>query len=210
MEKRDTKKVILDEALELFSTSGYDGVTVADIAEAVGIKSASLYKHYASKQDIFDSILTKAADDFQAMTGQLGIDGIVAPNDVQLYSGMGTDAMIQVGTAFFQYFLHDGTARKLRRLLTIEQYKNPAASELFTDQYIDAPIKYQSVLFKAFMAQGLMEESDADVAAAHFFSPMYFMLCLCDNCPDREPEALDFIRRHIIQFNKLYMLGERK
>jgi len=38
MEKRDTKQVILDEALELFSTSGFDGVTVADIADAVGIK----------------------------------------------------------------------------------------------------------------------------------------------------------------------------
>ena len=207
MERRDTKHVILDEALELFSTSGFDGVTVADIADAVGIKAASLYKHYASKQDIFNSILTKAVDSYQAMTGQLGIDGIAASNDVERYAEMGTDALIQTGTAFFQYFLHDDTARKLRRLLTIEQYKNPSASKIFIDQYIDAPIEYQSVLFKEFMDQGIMAKLDSDIAAAHFFSPMYFMLCLCDNCPEREPEALDFIRRHIVQFSKLYMLG---
>ena len=185
-------------------------MTVADIAEAVGIKAASLYKHYAGKQDIFNSILTKAVDGYQAMTGQLGIDGIIASNDVERYAGMGTKTLIQTGTAFFQYFLHDETARKLRRLLTIEQYKNPVASTIFIGQYIDAPIDYQSVLFKAFMDQGIMAKFDPDVAATHFFSPIYFMLCLCDNCPEREPEALDFIRRHIIQFSKLYMLGGEK
>ena len=51
----DTRHRIIDEALTLFSEKGYANVFVADIAERVGIKAPSLYKHYKSKQAIFDA-----------------------------------------------------------------------------------------------------------------------------------------------------------
>ena len=53
----NTKEKIFDVSLDLFSKKGYANVFVADIAEAVGIKAPSLYKHYKSKQDIFNAIL---------------------------------------------------------------------------------------------------------------------------------------------------------
>ena len=57
--KEDTKQRILDEALRLFSQSGFDSVSVERIASAVGIKAPSLYKHFKSKRDIFDSIIER-------------------------------------------------------------------------------------------------------------------------------------------------------
>ncbi len=48
-ENKGTKQIVLDKALSLFAISAYEGVTVADIANAVGIKAPSLYKHYKSK-----------------------------------------------------------------------------------------------------------------------------------------------------------------
>ena len=53
----NTKERIIDEALTLFSEKGYANVYVADIAERVGIKAPSLYKHYKNKQAIFDAII---------------------------------------------------------------------------------------------------------------------------------------------------------
>jgi AcrR family transcriptional regulator len=53
----DTKHRILDEALTLFSEKGYANVYVSDIAERVGIKAPSLYKHYRNKRAIFDAII---------------------------------------------------------------------------------------------------------------------------------------------------------
>jgi len=208
MEKKNTKQIILDEALSLFAVNGYDGVTVTDIADAVGIKASSLYKHYKSKQDIFDSILVKTAEQYGEMARQLGIDGNIPEKDAAQYSGMSMDTLVQAGTAIFMYFLCDDYARKLRRMLTIEQYKNEVVSELYTEKYIDSPIVYQSSVFKAFMEQGTMKNMDPQIAAMHFYSPMFLMLCLCDNYPEREPEALEFIRRHITGFRKLYMLDE--
>lgn len=49
----DTKQRILEKSLELFSTKGYDAVSVGEIAKAVGIKAPSLYNHFPSKQAIF-------------------------------------------------------------------------------------------------------------------------------------------------------------
>ena len=57
MEKTNTKQRILSEAVRLFDAMGYEAVTVETIAAAVGIKAPSLYKHYKSKEDIFDSVL---------------------------------------------------------------------------------------------------------------------------------------------------------
>ena len=208
MKKRNTKQAILDKALELFSTSGYDGATVEDIAAAVGIKAASLYKHYKGKQHIFDSILEKSVDGYREQMEKFGVDGFDYKKDLARYANMKLETLINTGTSLFLYFLHDETARKLRRMLTIEQYKNPVASKLFTEQYIDDPLDYQGALFKAFIGQGAMKNIDFDIAAAHFYAPVYLMLCLCDNRPEQEPGALDFIRRHITQFGSLYMQAE--
>lgn len=46
----DTKQRILEKSLELFSTKGYDSVSVGEIAKAVGIKAPSLYNHFPSQQ----------------------------------------------------------------------------------------------------------------------------------------------------------------
>ena len=59
----NTKSRILDASLTLFSEKGYHAVSVAEIADAVGIKAPSLYKHYKSKRDIFNGILRKCKQD---------------------------------------------------------------------------------------------------------------------------------------------------
>ena len=46
-----TKERILEEALTLFAEKGYDGTGVDQIAECVGIKGPSLYKHFKGKED---------------------------------------------------------------------------------------------------------------------------------------------------------------
>lgn len=56
MERGSTKYEILDAALTLFSTGGYEATSISQIAEAVGIRKAS-YSHFASKQDILDELI---------------------------------------------------------------------------------------------------------------------------------------------------------
>ena len=52
-----TYEKIWTEALTLFSQNGYNGVSINAIANAVGIRDSSIYKHYKSKQDIYETIV---------------------------------------------------------------------------------------------------------------------------------------------------------
>jgi len=63
-DKIPTKRKILSYTLDLFATKGYTETSVRDIATAVGVKSASLYNHFTSKEDILKFML----DDFDART----------------------------------------------------------------------------------------------------------------------------------------------
>lgn len=55
--KGSTKQEILDAALELFSVQGYEATSISQLAEAVGIRKASLYSHFENKQAILDALM---------------------------------------------------------------------------------------------------------------------------------------------------------
>ena len=64
-----TKQKILDEALTLFAEKGYDGTGVDLIAERVGIKGPSLYKHYKGKEEILNALIDVAEERYEEMFG---------------------------------------------------------------------------------------------------------------------------------------------
>lgn len=53
----DRKGQILREATRLFAESGFDKVTIKDLAEACRITEPALYRHYSSKDAIYDAVL---------------------------------------------------------------------------------------------------------------------------------------------------------
>jgi len=54
--RRDT---ILDEATRLFAERGYEGASMADLAERVGLRKASLFHHFASKDELRAAVLNR-------------------------------------------------------------------------------------------------------------------------------------------------------
>ena len=55
MDKGNTKREIITAALDLFSTQGFEATSISQIADAVGIRKASLYSHFESKQAVLDA-----------------------------------------------------------------------------------------------------------------------------------------------------------
>jgi AcrR family transcriptional regulator len=58
------KDEIITIASRLFKEKGYSAVTVRDIADAMGIKAASLYNHISSKQEILSRLILALAEQF--------------------------------------------------------------------------------------------------------------------------------------------------
>ena len=57
-EPNDVPERIMEEATRLFVTRGYHGISMREIAEAVGVSKAGLYYHFKDKEDLFIAILT--------------------------------------------------------------------------------------------------------------------------------------------------------
>src|SRR5690242_7761777 len=49
---------ILDAAAQMFGRRGYTDTTLRQIAEAAGMQAGSIYYHFASKDEIFDEVLS--------------------------------------------------------------------------------------------------------------------------------------------------------
>lgn len=59
---KTAREEILDAAAELFTTHGYASTSTRAIADAVGMRQASLYHHFATKDDILDALVAGTVD----------------------------------------------------------------------------------------------------------------------------------------------------
>ena len=200
----NTKEKILDAALTLFSEKGYANVFVGDIADRVGIKAPSLYKHYKNKKAIFDAIIEEMNRRFTEQAKAMQINGTDAAADAGIYKNLSEDQLIKLGREFFLYYLHDDYNRKFRKMLTLEQFHDTDLAKVYSKLYVDDPLSYQGMLFGFMVMAGVLQTDNVQVMTLHFYSPIYFMLTICDREPDREPEMLKLLDEHIRQFDRLY------
>ena len=200
----DTKQRILDEALTLFSEKGYANVFVGEIAEKVGIKAPSLYKHYKSKRAIFDAIIDVMNSRFEEQAKALNINGTDAAVDSKIYQDMSEDNLLVLGRQLFLYYLHDDYNKRFRKMLTIEQFNNKELADIYTKLYVDDPLSYQSMLLGMVAQAGMLHTDNVEIMTLHFYAPIYYLLTICDRDPSRESKALETLDAHIRQFDRLY------
>ena len=80
-----TRRKILVAAVDLFASKGYTETSVRDIATAVGIKPASLYNHFSSKEDILASILNDYINNTQGVVDNPEFLSIIRKNPATEY-----------------------------------------------------------------------------------------------------------------------------
>ena len=68
---KTAREEILDAAAELFTNLGYASTSTRRIADAVGVRQASLYHHFATKDDILDALLAGTVDDVLQLAADL-------------------------------------------------------------------------------------------------------------------------------------------
>ncbi len=199
-----TKEKILCTALELFSRRGYDGVSVRDIARAVGIRESSIYNHFKSKQAIFDGIVEffyQQSEDYFRQSALPFDEG----DDTSVYQGIGIDCLQELIERTFRFFFDDAWNVQLRRLLLVSQYAEPRCRDLFRQLYRDKCIEVQAYIFAALMDTGELRREDPAAVAAEFHGPMFMWILTCDSFEEVRP----LVREHVEQFWKNYGWGPK-
>lgn len=205
MERGNTKQEILVASLELFSVQGFEATSISQIADAVGIRKASLYSHFESKQAILDALIKDVLE-------QYGAHSIFARTDWEKDAGdlpLTPDAAVQMILGQIRYILHDPSISRARKMLVIEQFQNPELAKLQTKQNYSDVLQYFTGLVKQLIRQGVLAENDPEIMAAQFCLPISVWINLCDREPDREPEIMELVDKHIRQFFKVYQPAAR-
>lgn len=201
-----TKERIVDEALTLFAAKGFRGTTVKDIADAVGIKDASLYKHFKSKKEILNTIVEEAYVHMGNMSDSLGIpsgDGSLE-DAAEFFRGINRETIIALGKEVFKFYLTDGYMSRFWKLANLEQYNNRDFYELYRRLFTEEGIEYQKNLFAEMIRMGAFREGDPEVMAYNFYSPIFLLLHRYAGSEGELDEALEIIEKMVGDFYDRY------
>ena len=203
MEKGNTKNEILEAALNLFSTHGYEATSILQIAEAVGIRKASLYSHFTSKQEILDVLVRGGLKQYadNSIFARADWDD---PEFTKDKHDLTHEKAVRMVLGQVRYILHDPRISKSRKMLTIEQFQNPVLKSLQTKHNYTDVMRYFTGMISFLIDQGTLSGRDPEIMAAQFALPISVWINLCDREPEREDAVMELIRRHVRQFFQLY------
>ena len=191
----DTKNRILETALELFAQSGYLGTSMSDIAARLGITKGALYKHYTGKQEILDSIVERMnkTDYERAEEYEMPEDEPDGFAEAYLHTPVGK--IRAYAMAQFDHWTKERFASDFRKMLTLEQYRDPKLARLYHDYLATGPTEYMAAIFRR-----LTDSDDGAMQLAlDFYGPMFLLYSVYDGAENKESVA-PMLGAHIDRF----------
>lgn len=200
MDRGNTKQEILDASLELFSVHGFEATSISQIADAVGIRKASLYSHFENKQSILDTLVKDVLEQYTEHSIFARADW--EKSDVSL--PLNSDEAANMIQNQIRYILHDPYVSKARKMLVIEQFQNPELAKLQTKQNYSDVMQYCTGLINQLIGRGVLAEYDPEIMAAQLGLPVSVWINLCDREPEREQEIMELVKKHVRQFFEVF------
>ena len=191
-----TKERILDEALTLFAEKGYDGTSMDLIAERVGIKGPSLYKHYKGKEEILNALIDAAEERYEEYFGSEKNIGKLPEN---------MEEFVQATMGKISFTMRDPVIRRIRKFLVQEQFRNDRLAEITTRHQLYGIQRMYTRIIEAMMNEGLFIGDDPEMLAVELTAPAVLLIARADRQPQCEKEILDSMERHIRHFCAVYI-----
>ena len=191
----DTKERILETALELFAQSGYLGTSMSDIAKELGITKGALYKHYASKQEILDSIVERMNKMDYERAEEYEMPETKPDGFAEAYLHTPIEKIRAYGMPQFDHWTKESFPSDFRKMLTLEQYRDPKLKQLYHDYLATGPTEYMAAIFRKLTDS----EEAAMQLALEFYGPMFLLYSVYDGASDKDSIA-PMLSAHIDRF----------
>ena len=196
---KDTKERILAAALDMFSQNGYSGTNIRELTASLGLVKSGLYKHFKSKEEIWDTLLDELIAYYETRFGSMEHLPPV-PDSLE--------ELITMTMRMVSFTVHDETVVKTRKILTIEQFRDERARELATKYFLTGLKDMFAPLFAGMMDKGLLRRDDPAMLAFAYTAPISALIHLCDREPDKTTEAMAQVEAFSRHFIRIY--GEKK
>ena len=191
----NTRERILEVSLELFAQSGYLGTSMSDIAKQLGITKGALYKHYRSKQEILDRIVERMNEMDYARAAEYEMPETEPDGFAEAYLHTPVGKIRAYSEAQFDHWTKEPFAANFRRMLTLEQYREPKLAQLYQDYLAGGPLQYMAANFRR-----LADSVEAAMQLAlEFYGPMFLLYSVYDGAAQKQT-VTDLLRQHIDRF----------
>ena len=186
-----TKSRILDEALVMFAENGYRGTNLRDLAANLGLSKSALYKHYTSKEAIWNALL----DRMEAYYAE-GFGSVEHLPDIP---GSGEE-LLALSMRMIEFTVYDERIILTRKLLLTEQFHDERVCRMATKYFLYSTQNIFAVVFEKMMAAGLLEKEDPKMLAFAFSAPVSSLVQLCTREPDKKEEVMKQAEEYIKYF----------
>ena len=163
-----TKQRILDEAIELISQKGYNGVSIRELARSVGIKESSIYNHYGSKDEILTAIL-------DLYTSRMERTVLTEEEIDKRISTLSPEEFWRVGTSRFMETTEDPKMEKISLIVFQEMFRDARARDIALRELFSRQQELIELIFTKMRDSGIVGQVDTK-ALANAYS--YTMLAL--------------------------------
>lgn len=185
---------ILSVSLRLFSQNGYDGTSLQNIADCLNVTKGALFKHYDSKEALWNALIDKVERYYGEHFGKA--KSIVLPDTLEKLREL---TLHQVN-----FTLHDETVKKVRKLLTLGQFRNEQLAALATKHFTGDIEAIYTEIFGHLIGNGQIKACDASILSLDYTAPITMLIHLCDREPEKEEMAITKIKNHINHFIAVY------
>lgn len=192
---KDTRERILAAALEMFSQNGFAGTNIRELSASLGMGKSSLYRHFESKEAIWNALLDEMIAYYDA---RFGSSEHLPPVPESL------EELVRMTMRMADFTIHDEKIVMTRKLLSIEQYRDERAKALASKHFLTGLTDMFTQLFSAMMERGLLRRDDANMLAFAYTAPISALIHLCDREPERTAEAMAQIEAFSRHFIKTY------
>lgn len=181
----NTKERILETALELFAQRGYLGTSMSDIAGELGITKGALYKHYTSKQEILGSIVERMNKMDYERAEEYEMPEAEPDGFAEAYLHTPIEKIRAYAMAQFDHWTKEHFSSNFRKMLTLEQYRDPKLAKLYHDYLATGPTEYMAAIFRKLT----VSDDAAMQLALEFYGPMFLLYSVYDGATDKESIA---------------------
>lgn len=161
----ERRRVIIEAALTLFSQKGFRGTTTKEIAQAAGCSEATLFKHFATKDELYSAILETKVRIEEVLAQAMHM--ATRKDDAGVFRAVGLRALSRVE--------HDAT---LMRLLLFSALEGHALAPIFFESQVRRLHEFLSSYIETRIADGVFRPVNPLVAARGFMGMIVHYLLL--------------------------------
>lgn len=154
MRTAETKKKLLEATLGLISEKGYLGATTREIAKKAGVTEVTLFRHFGSKERLFEEVLSVYT--FLPRMREL-LPGLIDHSY--------PDALMVIGTQFLKTLKE---RKALFKIMNAESHRYPGKVRETYRKFIQDTIRTLAGYLKALRRQGKLRDFPAETGAAAF------------------------------------------